>query len=289
MIGKNFIFDGVAIPYTAAEGRAAGWYADIKWTGLTTRNFVTPRQDFHGTISNPTFADGKLIDVSGEIFSTAKSERGSSKNIVANLFKIEDFPAEDNELKRLEFTDDDDTDWFIMAKVYTMPAYDHERGDPIINFSCQLYAPDPLILSADLQTQSGIYGLWGGISLPVELPTDLAGTVNQITCINSGNFAAKATITITGEIVNPKIYNLTSGRFFKINTTMIAGDILIIDTEAATVELNGVNALADRADGSNWLFVNSGTNYFLLTGDDFDIDDQDKATIQVDWYNTKIV
>jgi hypothetical protein len=289
MIGKDFIFDGVAIPYTAAEGRAAGWYADFKWTGVTTRNFITPRQDFHGTISNPTFGDGKLISVRGEIFSTVKTERGSGKNIVANLFKIEDFPAEDNELKRLEFTDDDNTDWFIMAKVYTMPEYENERGEPIINFTLQLYAPDPLVLSAALQTASGIYGLWGGITLPVELPIDLSGAINPVTCVNNGNFAAKATITITGEVTNPKIFNLTTGRFFKINTTMTAGDVLIIDTEAASVELNGVNALADRADGSNWLFVNSGTNYFLLTGDNFDYDDQDKATIQIDWYHTKIV
>lgn len=289
MLGKNFIYDGVSLPYTAVEGRTAGWYADVKWSGLTTRNFVRSRQDYHGTISNPTFADGKLIEVRGEIFSTSKSARGTSRNVVANLFKIEDFPAEDNELKRLEFTDDDATSWFIMAKVYTMPEYTHERGDPVISFFAQLYAPDPLLKSAVMQTESGIYGLWGGLSLPVELPDDLIGTINPVECLNSGNFAAKAKITVTGEITNPKIYNLTTGRYFKFNITMVAGDVLIIDTEEATAELNGVNAMGDRVAGSNWLFVNSGTNFFLLTGDNFEFDDQSKATIKIDWYHTKIV
>ncbi len=289
MIGKNFIFDGVAIPYTTAEGVAAGWYADVKWPGVSTRNFITSRQDFHGTISNPTFAEGKMIEVRGEIFSAAKTTRGSVKNIIANLFKIEDFPAEDNELKKLEFTDDDNTDWFIWCKVYSMPEYDHERGEPIITFYCQLYAPDPLLLSTDLQTASGIYGLWGGLTLPVELPEQLSGAINPVTCVNNGNFAAKAVITITGAVENPKIFNLTTGRFFQINTSMVDGDILIVDTEEATATLNGVNVLGARGDGSNWLFVNSGTNYFLLAGDNFDFDDQGKATIEIEWYHTKIV
>ena len=125
MIGKNFIYNGVAIPYSAEEGRNSGWYADVLWTGMPTRNIVNPRQDWHGSISKPTFADGKIIQINGQIFSTSKVTRGTVKNTVANLFKIEDFPDEVNELKKLEFTDDDDTDWFIMCKAYTMPEYQH--------------------------------------------------------------------------------------------------------------------------------------------------------------------
>ncbi len=289
MIGKNFVFNGVSIPYTTSEGRAAGWYAEIKWTGIPTRNFTSSRQDFHGSISKPTFADGKLIDIQGEIFSTSKTSRGTVKNIVANLFKVQDFPDAENELKKLEFTDDDTTEWFIWCKVYTMPDYENPRGEPVIVFILQLYAPDPLVLSKNIQSSNGIYGLLGGVTLPVELPTALFSVLNKITCVNSGNFAAKAKLTITGAITNPKIYNLTTGRFFKMNLAMNAGDVLILDTTDATADLNGVNVLANRVDGSNWLFVNSGTNHFLLAGDDFDFDNQNKATIKVEWYNTKIV
>jgi hypothetical protein len=289
MIGKNFKFNGVSIPYTTAQGRLAGWYAEFKWTGMQTRNFTSSRQDFHGTISKPTYADGKLIEVKGEIFSANKMTRGTVKNIVANLFKIEDFPADGTELKKLEFTDDDGTDWFIWCKVYTMPDYENDRADPVIVFNVQLYAPDPLVLSAILQSANGIYGLLGGVTLPVELPTALFGTLNPVTCVNNGNFAGRAKITITGQINNPKIYNLTTGRYFKLNLNMVAGDVLVLDTETAAADLNGVNVLSARADGSNWLFVNSGTNFFLLTGDDFDFDHQNKATIKIEWYHTKLI
>lgn len=292
MIGKNFIYNNVAIPYTSLEGRNAGWYAEVLWPNIVTRNVVEPRQDWHGSTSKPTFADGKLIQINGEIFSTSKLTRGTVKNTVANLFKIQDFPDEDNELKRLEFTDDDNTTWFIMAKVYTMPEYTHGRGDPIITFSTQLFAPDPVIQSTILKTASGDYGLLGGVTLPVELPvafSSINGVLNSFTCVNDGNFAAKAKIIISGDIKNPKIINLTSGRFFKVLVDMGINDELIIDTENYTVKLNGNNVLTYRAEGSNWPFVNSGTNYFLLIGDDFDFDNYNKAGVEVQWRDTKLV
>lgn len=292
MIGKNFVYNNVAIPYTTTEGRLAGWYADVNWTGMPTRNIVDPREDFHGSISRPTFADGKVISITGQIFSTVKVNRGTAKNIVANLFKVADFPDETNELKKLEFTDDDNTDWYIMAKPYTMPEYTHERANPIISFSTQLFAPDPVLLSQVLKTANGIYGLWGGVTLPTELPVafmSFDSTINSFTCTNDGNFAAKTKIIITGDIKNPRIYNLTTGRFFQVLVDMTGTDELIIDSENNTIELNGTNVSAYRGDGSNWLFVASGINYFLLTGEDFDYDDYNKAEVEVQWRDTKLV
>lgn len=270
------------------EGRAAGWYADVVFKNVITRNFQTPRQDFHGSISSPTFMEGRLIPISGEIFDVSKTNRGTIRNIVDDLFKVENFPGLDEEFKDLQFTDDDGTDWFIRAKVHTMPEYENERGGPIITFFTQLFAEDPLIRSAVLQDESGIYGLYGGVELPTVLPIALDGNLNSFTATNSGNFAATAVVTITGDITNPKIINFTTGRYFEIIADMNAGDELIIDSEARTAELNGINVLADRAEGSNWMFINPGANTVMLTGGDFDANDQGKATIKVEWYNTKV-
>ena len=288
MLGKNFIYDGVSIPYTTAEGRAEGWYADINWATPSVRNVQTARQDFHGMVSKPTFAEGRLIEVSGEVFATSKTDRGTIRNVIANLFTIESFPAEEDEFKKLEFTDDDGVEWFIWAKVYAMPQYENERADPIIRFFTQLYAENPIIFSKNLQSASGIYGMYGGITLPTTLPIALSGAINNFSCVNTGNFASPATITVTGEIENPKILNTATGRYFQFNITMVAGDELIINTENVTATLNGVNVLADRTEGSNWLYIRPGSNDFILIGDDFDFDDQSKATIKVEWYNAKL-
>lgn len=291
MIGSNFIFDGVDIPYSTADGIAEGWYADVDWTDVRVRNSILPRQDFHGSISFPTFAEGRLINVKGEIFNTQKVNRGTIRNVVKNLFQIVDFPSSDNEIKELHFTDDDGTDWFIRCKVYTMPDFTHSRAYPIINFSVQLYAEDPLIRSKNKKTGNGIYGLYGGVTLPTTLPIPLLTSLNSFIIANAGNFASyvKATVkAVTDNILNPKVWNLTTGTYYKLNKDLLVGEELVIDTETTSVKIDGDNAESFRADGSTFLFAVSGDNNFLLTGDNFEFSDQSKATLDIEFYDVNL-
>lgn len=454
MIGKDFIFDGNAIPYSTAEGIVAGYLLDFDWTTPATRNNTQSRQDFHGTISSPTFAEGRLINVRGEIFDSLKADRGTIRKTIQDIFRLENFPTRDNQFKILQFTDDDGEDWFIRAKVYTLPEFTHERGAPIIPVSFQLYSEDSLIRSVELQAASGDYGLLGGIAIPVDLPTALSSALNSFEVTNNGNFASPATLTITvsdeigvnqnivqyhtdmnmtlafgqnsnnfaagykfeaqesklgaitvalgkqgsptdsvrialysddggglpnellaentiegssisavaggdyanldiiavvldydlsigtdyhvvidrtgnwnssnyyrcgisnvddgnstlrtagvwgvdnapmyvkiqrpNSILNPKVYNLTDGKFFGVTGAFYKDDVLIFDTEERTAEVNDSSVLANRIAGSNWLFVNDGDNAFLLTGDNFDFAHQDQASLQVDYYHTRM-
>jgi hypothetical protein len=454
MIGKNFIFDGNPIPYSTAEGSANGWLLDFNWNPPSVRNNTLSRQDFHGVVSHPTFAEGRLISVRGEIFHVDKASRGTIRKTIQNIFKLENFPSRDNQFKTLQFTDDDDTDWFIRAKVYTLPDITHERGDVIAQVFFQLFAEDPLIRSVDLQSVTGNYGLIGGISLPTTLPVALNSSLNSFVATNDGNFASPAKITITvddaiglnqnviqyqtvmddtkivgssasnekfsykftaqedkigaltvavakngnptdylrialysddgagkpnfllkkidvlgsslstgtsgdfanldllteifdydvtigvdyhiviersgaldagdyyyigvssvndgnanmlissvwtaqpnqlyfkvhrpNSLINPKIYNLTTGKFFGINQTLYKNNTLIIDTDEVTAEIDGINVLADRADGSNWIFLIESGNAFLLTGDNFDFSHQDNASALVEYYHTRM-
>ncbi len=288
MLGKDFTFDGLAIPWSQAAGIAAGWYGDVKWKAVSVRNFQTPKQDFHGSVSAPTFMEGRLITVSGEIFSPSKTTRGTIRNTLDAIFQVPSFPGVDDDFKVLSFTDDDGTDWFINAKVYTMPEYSNERGDPVITFFIQLFAQDPLVRGVIMESESEDYGLYGGAVLPAVLPGALSGAVNSLLCTNTGSFATATEITVEGEIVNPRILNITNGTYFGLEISMSIGDVLVIDAEASTAKLNGVSVLFNRTPGSSFIFLDSGANTMLLTGDDFDLDDQSKATIKVDWYNTKV-
>lgn len=452
MIGKNFIFNGNAIPYTKAEGLAAHWYADVDINAVSTRTNITPRQDYHGVRANPTFGEGRLVRVSGEIFSATKSVRGSARQEIESFFPLQTFPSIDEELKVLQFKDDDGSDWFLNCKVYTLPAYNHlERGGPIIDFDFNLYAPDPIIRSLTQESETGNYGLSGGISLPAELPAALSSVVNEFLCTNNGNIGSPATITITvsediesdqniaqsqeysdgqqpfgtsstedafgfiftanlekfggvtlkfakegspgdavrvslytesgglpdtlvasvevdptsfpatsdytlfqentvlfteditdgvdyivivertgafdavnyyriasygvdnstglertssawttwanqvfyrihyqNSIVNPKILNLTTNRYFQLNRTLYTGQSLVIDSNESTAEVDGVNAMADRGDGSNFIYILPGANYLVLLGDNYEVNHQDMATATVDFYHTRL-
>jgi len=89
-------------------------------------------------------------------------------------------------------------------------------------------------------------------------------------------------------IINPKVYNLTTGKFFGITATVRPGETLEIDTDAVTAELDGVNVLASRTSGSNWIFLSPGNNAILLTGENFDWSNQTKAELEVQYYHTRM-
>lgn len=453
MIGQNYTYDGNSIPYTKAEGLAANWYADVDVNPAATRTNITPRQDWHGVKANPTYAEGRLITISGQIFSATKSTRGDARQTIEDYFPLLSFPSVEEELKTLQWEDDNGDTWFINAKVYNLPDFNHlERGGPIIDFSLNLYAPDPIIRSTTQQSQSGDYGRLGGISLPAELPAALSSVINEFTCTNNGNIASPATVTITvsedissdqnisdsqesmdgyedfgvsstqdafgfiwnsgdltkwagvtmrfgkegapadkvrinlysesggapdtllnyvevdaslitatsdytlfdeianlfsedisastdyvifvertgafdasnyyrvavynvdnstgierdsgawatwakqffyrvhyqNSIVNPKIYNLTTDRYFEVVQTLYGGSSLIIDADEATAEVDGVNAMGDRGDGSNFIYIQPGDNSVVLLGDNYDVNHQDMATATVDFYHTRL-
>lgn len=294
MLGKNFTFRGLSIPYTRAEGIANGFVADIEWKNITTRDIVQDRQDYHGVYASPSLANGRLITISGDVFDIDKAERGSIRNTIESIFQLEGIPKFGEGIYQLAFDDDDGTSWFINAKVRTPLEYSMDRGSSVYSFRSELFAQDPLIYGAIEKTASGEYGLLGGAYLPITLPENLASAINYFSVVNDGNFPNSPTITISGEITNPRVYNLTTGRYFGINQTMTGTDELVVKISdednigQPTAKLNGVNVFADLQDGSDLLYVNSGTNLFLLTGDNFEIDNTSKATISITYRDTKL-
>lgn len=93
---------------------------------------------------------------------------------------------------------------------------------------------------------------------------------NFINIINTGDVDSGfiAELTASGTVVNPVIYNLDENSSFGVNCTLIAGDVLIIDTISGekSVKLirNGEtqNYLRHVKRGSKWLVVNQGDNQY---------------------------
>jgi len=288
MLGQLFTYKGEEIPYTKTQALVAGWIADIIWTDVIVENSSISKQTYHGSVSNPTFARERLIQITGEIYSTAKTSRGTIRNILDDLFALEGFPSQGEGFYPLTFTDDDGTLWTIQAKVYNKIEYRQDRGSKIINFAVNLLAEDPVILGASIKTATSTYGTQSGLSLPTTLPVSMDSYEGEFQVINSGNFISSPVITITGDITNPKIFNITTGRFWKMTIDMNPADVLIINTKTATALLNGINALANRATGSQWIFINPGINMLVLLGDDYNPGDPTKASVLVEYYDSKI-
>lgn len=87
---------------------------------------------------------------------------------------------------------------------------------------------------------------------------------------NDGDVAVGMEIRIIalGTVGNPIIYN-SDGKFFGVNTTMQAGDEIIISTTKGkkTVTKNGNNILGSIMPRSTWLQLEIGENEFTIDSD----------------------
>lgn len=234
-------------------------------------NSKIDRQDWHGILSNPTFARERLITITGTVFSETRATRGTAKDQISAIFPLSTNPTQGGDFYDLSFTDDDGTEKFFEAKVYNPPAFTHAQGDPIYSFVCELICQKPFIFSKNKVSQTVNYGLYGGVVLPTVLPIPFDGYLNLMTISNSGTFGSPIEITVTGSIINPKILHLESGKFFKLDRTL-TNETLLVNSDPGTATISGASVLSDRASGSSFLYANPGSNHFLLMGDDFDVD-----------------
>jgi hypothetical protein len=101
----------------------------------------------------------------------------------------------------------------------------------------------------------------------------------EITAINSWNFACPMRIVVVWSIDNPKITNITTWKFYKLNKTCTN---LVLDSTWTSfiVTDEWVNVKADRATWSEIIRLNPWTNKILLTGNNFDYE----STINRDIY-----
>lgn len=88
---------------------------------------------------------------------------------------------------------------------------------------------------------------------------------------NSGDVSVGMEIRIIalGNVGNPIIYN-SDGQFFGVNTTMQAGDEIVISTVKGkkTITKNSENIIDKIKVGSTWLQLEVGGNEFTIDSDD---------------------
>ena len=100
----------------------------------------------------------------------------------------------------------------------------------------KVYDATPNTASATLPTSQGTAKFpW---SFAVNFGPSTGGT---LAAVNNGLYPANPVFKIVGPVTNPKISNPVTGQYIRINLTLMTGDVLLIDTGARVVRLNGVN------------------------------------------------
>lgn len=281
MIGQFFTYNEKSLPYTREEGREEGWYPSVQVMNIATDYDTDPRQGMHGVYCSPVFARERVIEVRGKIWGKTKEERGIRRKKLEEIFTLPSLPTRSNGYYPLAFTDDDGTQWEIQAKVITLPSYDHDLSAFVIDFSLELLAQNPVMYSKEEYSFSGNYGRMAGSPLNFTLPQSLSEYSGKVEAINEGSFSSPCRIEISGSITNPKILNITTGQSWKINRQITPDDHVVIDGFSQTLTINEIDSISLRAEGSKWVQMTPGVNYFVLTGDDYDADDTQKASFTV--------
>lgn len=129
-----------------------------------------------------------------------------------------------------------------------------------------LYPSDTLYPLGDTSTYCN--GTLTGITVSDDGPQfSRLGVANpeQTTITSYGDSETGVVITITGPCGIPIVTNQTIGEFVKWNGSLASGDVLVIDTNNATVYLNGVNALSSLDINSDFWQLQPGDNSISCT------------------------
>lgn len=103
----------------------------------------------------------------------------------------------------------------------------------------------------------------------VDLDRAIAASPTAFALVQPGEISShRAAFDFLGPITNPRVTNTTTGVYVECLVTVGAGEHLIIDCEAFTAELEGINSIGSiRHSGDRrWMVIVPGTNDLSVTG-----------------------
>lgn len=128
------------------------------------------------------------------------------------------------------------------------------------------YAEDEIVESFQAVSPEFIFPFTMAVDAPVFFGNVLPNNI----ATNEGQVPAPVTITISGACTNPRIDNVTTGEFIKLNNlTMGAADVLEINTGFGekSVKLNGSNIFNKLDFSSTFFNLKKGDNEISFTDD----------------------
>ena len=139
-----------------------------------------------------------------------------------------------------------------------------------------IFCPNPFFNESinkvtNFETVTSLFQFPFEIETPI--PFSSIATNTETNVINSGDVETGMIITLraSGTVVNPAIYDVDTGEYFKINKAMAAGDVITINTKdkekSITLFSAGVlsNIIGNIEYGSTWLKLRPGDNIMLIT------------------------
>ena len=239
------------------------------------RTSDTPRPQDHGEYPGIDYAAGRTVDVALTV--TAATDAAFRAAIQA----LEDATILRTAETALSFQNPG------MASPRRVNARPRRRSIPndwdhvfrIGRVALQFHATDPRVYDDNQSSSSTAAATSGGgrtYNRVYNLTYAAGGAGGSITATNNGNFPTRPTARIDGPVTDPRIENVTAGKFLQFSgLTLAAGDWLDIDFANRTVLLNGTasrygfltstSSFWELAPGANEIKFTSGSATGTLT------------------------
>jgi len=220
----------------AVDNAGVAWFLQglDGWDSPEVRAEYTDREADHGAWASPVYLGARPITLSGTLeapnlpaLQTAMDQLYAAASLTDTTLTVWESVPKQAVVRR---------SGKVLAQYVT---------DRTATWSVMVTAADPR--RYDITAQSGTIGLpstTGGLAFPVTFPvTFSAVTVSgQITAANAGSFETRPVLTIAGPVAAPSVAGLYpdgSVRQLAYSQDLQTGDVLVIDTDAHTVTLNG--------------------------------------------------
>ena len=247
---------------------------------LEIRNEEIVKEGQHGVWDFYSFYGKRLIIFEGIIIGRTEAECHEQKELMSLVTQLPSQPdSSDDGTVVIQWTDPLGRDVEIEAKLSSSINFTRPLGYKTqLNFILQLKSPNPIIEGQELLSEAGFLS-WemGSIHLPMLMPSliDIVRE-NIVTVDNGGNVVTNSTIRLYGSsyfpITNPRVTNLTTGKFMQVNVTL-ADETEFVSMNSKTGEVldQDSNDLSGSLEtGSEFITLNVGNNEIYYTSDESD-------------------
>lgn len=252
---------GVIINDDLTPGAA---YIDIEkapgWDSAPFRETKRDHEGVDGGFMDAVYEQGRDVSLTGTVYFNGNPIFPFLDRLKANW-------APSNVLVPLYFRSNEVGTRVLFVKPLGVK-YDIDTGLRIgataIQFSA--YAEDPRIYT-DFQNDFTLTvgaTVYTGIGFPFGFSFGFGGvssTTDGVTMTVGGNRPTPPLFTITGPVVNPHIYNVTTSNEMSFNTTLGVGETLVIDTQYRTVRFMGTSNRRGTMMSTGWFFLQPGSNF----------------------------
>lgn len=234
--------------------------------GYKTKYVASSILYLHGSKLGDAFFQNRTLAFEIVVGGDTISEKVANKNLLFNALTISE---ESSDLIRIEITINNSFTVYTegVIKEVLSPHTPDEIYHSKLNFILETESPFFNDINSYLTTINLTKG--GGCAVPMAVPVDMTkGSTGYTVLNNGGNVFVFPKIYFYGELTNPVLTNVTTGKSISLAVSLATvANFYVIDTYERTVlDESGVNK-RDKMSGDFLTLLTGDNNFQLLTDD----------------------